>query len=229
MHKLTHTNPVVYALLAATLSVSLLLSGFLLAEPVVSHAITDGFTVSQTITGELSFLVAANDVNMDDDTTIAGITGGESLGTSTVTVRTNNPTGYTLSMNFASETAMIHQSATGSIANYTPVGPAENWVIAASAAEFGYSVIAPAAADVGVIFEDDSGTCGSGGGLNTFDECWYGTANATDVVELIDSSSPTNSATTTIRFKVEVAANPSPAVSTGVYTATATLTLLDNA
>jgi hypothetical protein len=228
MQKTVQLNPVAHALLAATLSVTVLLAGFFLAEPVVGHAITDNFTIKQTIDSELSFATNANDVVMD--TNINSITGGSSLGTSTVAVRTNNPTGYTLSINFASTTAMHHDSVIGSIPNYTPAasGVPDNWAIAANSAEFGYSVIAPSVGDIDPRFEDDGATCGSGGSTNTFDECWYQDADATTVVDLVNSSSPTNSGTTTIRFQVEVGANPAPAVAFGAYTATATLTLLDN-
>lgn len=230
MQKIIRTNPIAYAFIAAMVAASLLLGMFFLAEPVVSYAITDSFTISQTISGELSFVTPANDVTMD--ATIAGITGGSSLGTSTVVVRTNNPTGYKLSINFASTTAMIHNTATSSISNYTPAsaGTPDNWAIAANSAEFGYSVIAPSGADAATKFQDNGTTCNGACPLNTYDECWYQDADATTVVDLVNASAATAGvgATTSIRFQVEVGANPSPAVVTGTYTATATLTLVDN-
>jgi hypothetical protein len=72
---------------ALTLIVAVFLLGlFLTFEPVVSRAVTDIFTVSQSITAEISFVASTTDVTMSPS--IAGLTGGTAHGSTTIRVDT---------------------------------------------------------------------------------------------------------------------------------------------
>lgn len=220
------------SLVATTTLVSVLIASYFMLEPTIMNAgasAQDTFTVQQTIVGEISFVVAANDVTMSPS--ISGITGGTSNGTTTAVVRANNVTGYNMTIAFASTTAMPGQ-VSGAIQNYTPaVGgtPDYTFVTPTNSAEFAYTVQAGDLGDEAAIFRDDGGSCNTGA-ANSYLTCWYGISNATNTVTIINRSTATtvNGATTTINFRVGIDANPSPTVPSGIYNATATLTATEN-
>lgn len=221
------------SLVATFTLVSLLIAGYFMLEPTIMNAgssANDTFTVQQTIVGEISFVVAANDVTMSPS--ISGITGGTSNGTTTAVVRANNVTGYNMTIQFASTTAMPGQ-VSGAIQNYTPATPGTpdySFVTPTNGAEFAYTVSAADLGDEDVKFRDNgSNTCNTGS-ANGYLNCWYGVANATNTVTIINRSTATtvDGATTTINFRVGIDANPSPTVPSGIYNATATLTATEN-
>lgn len=222
----------IHSTTAAVLGVSLLLAAYFVLEPTIMVAgasAQDTFTVEQTIVGEISFLVAATDVTMTPS--ISGITGGTSNGTTSAVVRANNVTGYNMTIQFASTTAMVGE-VSGSIQNYTPaVGgtPDYTFVTPTNGAEFAYTVSAADLGDETAIFRDDGAGCNTGA-ANAYLTCWYNISNATNTVSIINRSTATNvnGATTTINFRVGIDANPSPTVPSGIYTATATLTATEN-
>ncbi len=219
-----------------TLAVGLFLAfSFLLLEPTVSRAITDDFTVTQVISGAISFQTLANDVAMVG--TLDGLTGGTSYGTTTTRVRTNNATGYNMTINFSSTTAMGRNSGGGLIPNYVySTGTAaypSGFDTSSVGAQFGFSVNASATADVSDVFTNTGAACGtSNNGSFTVNNCWRGasTTSSTTVTELINTSAPTpgSGSTSTVQFRITIPSNPNPAVPNGTYVATATLTALDN-
>jgi hypothetical protein len=225
-------NPTINAIVAAVAMVSLLLISYSAFEPIVAQggtaSTTDTFTVRQQIAGEISFTSPANDVTMTPS--IGGILGGTAYGTSTFAVSTNNPTGYNITIRFASTTAMLQETGSSSIANYTPAGgvPDATFAVGANTGEFGYTVNAPSAS-LPVHFNNNGGTCGEGTDA-TPNTCWWNQADATSARTIINSSVPTipTGATTTLVFQVGITANPSPAIPAGFYTATATLTATEN-
>lgn len=214
----------------AVLSVS-----FLLLEPVVSRAITDDFLVTQVVSGAISFQTNPGDVSMVG--TLDGLTGGTSYGTTTVRVRTNNVTGYNMTIQFSSTTAMGRNGGSGRINNYaystgTTIYPA-GFDTSVANAQFGFSVNASNTADVSSTFTHSGSACGtSNNGSFTVNNCWRGasTTDETFETELLNTSSPTpaSGSTSTVQFQLTIPNNPSPAVPDGTYTATATLTALDN-
>jgi hypothetical protein len=200
-------------------------------EPTIAHGITDVFTVRQQITSEISFKTAPNDVVMSPS--LQGITGGTSYGTSTVAITTNSPAGYTMTIAFATVTAMQGENISSDIDNYTPSTPGTpdfNFSVPAGDAEFGYTVDSiTTPADISSLFKDNGAACNAGAGT-LVGKCWYGTTTATNAVSLINrtSATPGTGATSTIVFRVGVGATPVPALQTGFYNATATLTALAN-
>ncbi len=199
---------------------------FSLLEPTLSLAITDEFIVRQQITDEISFLVPAADVTMVG--AIAGITGGNATGTTYVVVRTNNSAGYTMDISFSTTSAMrgevsnsvaIHDYGTSTAAEPTFA------FTASSSAQFAYSVTASTTTDIDPSFLNNGSSCNVGSG-STVDACFKGptASNFRIINRTTDAGS---GATTTLRFKVNVPSNPSPAVTEDFYTATATLTALN--
>lgn len=226
-----------YALIATTLVFALALFSFFTFEPSVGRALTDSFTVTQTVSNEISFSTPASDVTMVG--TITGLTGGNSYGTTTVVVKTNNALGYNMTLHFATTTSgeAMQASSTAYINDYTPTAgdvaqgnlPDFVWVDNASgqAAEFGYTVFASSSADVVAAFLNDGGsTCGSGS--NTSNRCWANPTTSPKSIISTASPTPGSGSTTTIQFKIAAPNPPSPLLPTGTYIATGTLTAVTN-
>ncbi len=225
------------ALVATALIFALGMFSFFAFEPSVGQAITsNNFTVTQQITNEISFLVQPSNVTMVGS--IAGLTGGYATGTTVVSVNTNNTTGYNMTLHFATNSrphAMVASSTDASsayIANYTQAGgvgvPDYNWAdnTSGQSAEFGYSVNASTSAEVAQAFKNNGSSCNQSAGSPSVDHCWLNPTTTPQVI--INSSAPNGSSTTTLKFKVAVPNAPSPALPSGYYVATGTLTAVTN-
>jgi len=217
------------ALIAAVLVVLLGVSTFFAFEPQVGRSqVNEVFTVTQQITDEISFTVAPADVTMVG--TIAGLTGGSATGTTYAVVRSNDAGGYNMTLAFSSSTAMGQNGGAGYINNYTPTDPDEPDFLWADnstgqAAEFGYSVTASTSTDVDPTFLNDSAAC-SAGSSSTLHRCWMSPSTTPEMI--INRATPTGGSTTTLTFRVHVPNSPSPALPSGFYTATGTLTATNN-
>lgn len=224
-------NPTVNAIVASVLMLAMLSATYFLFEPMVAHGIADSFTVRQEVSSEIAFQTNPDDVVMAGS--LEGITGGTSHGTSTVAIKTNHPTGYNITIQFEDTVAMQGENIGSDIANYTPGTPGTpdyNFSIDANDAEFAFSVNSETdAGDVAALFEHNGSACNEAGSA-TLGHCWYGASDATAAVEIIDrpNATPGTGATSTVQFRVAIAANPSPAIETGWYNATATLTAVTN-
>lgn len=213
--------------------VSLVVATFVILEPVVSRSqATDTFTISQQITGEISFTTFAQDVSMVG--TIAGLTGGTATGSAYVRVRTNDDDGYNMTIRYpyATTTGMDGATTTSYINNYTPATPGApdfNWVnnSTGQAAEFGYTVKASTTADVATLFRNDGAVCGVAGS-DAANKCWMNpSTTAITVINRTSGAAPLG-ATSTFLFKVYVPNNPNPSLEADTYVATATLTATNN-
>ena len=217
------TFSLVHSLIGTIAGCLILAICFLGLEPRVGQAITNTFTISQSITSEISFLASSTGVSMTGP--IAGITGGNATGSTYVVVQTNSAGGYNMNISFSGTPAM-RGNATGNtgIVNYgTTSEPTYNF-FASSSAVFAYSVLASTTADLDQSFLNNGNACNTGAG-STANTCWMGpsTSNFQIVNRLVAA---TTSATTTLVFRVNVPSNPSPALQSDTYTATATLTAL---
>ncbi len=217
------------ALIAGVLVVAVMMVSYFIIEPQVGQAqATSGpFTIKTVITGEISFLV--NAANVQATTSINGITGGTANGSTTAVVQTNSSTGYEMSIAFANNStpnAMLGDtSASQAIRDYPATGgePTFLFSTASTAAVFGYTVSAAIDTDLDQSFLDDGADCNQVGGSYTADRCWM--EPMTSNFQIIDrTSAATTGATTTVHFRIHVPNNPSPAVVSDTYTATATLT-----
>jgi hypothetical protein len=221
-------NAFMLSVVAAVLMSAVLMISFVALEPSIGYAATDEFTISQVITGEISFSTPASDVALAP--AIAGLTGGIGNGSTDVVVTTNNATGYNMTIAFSSSTAMYRNGGGDDIDNYvTAVGGTADFTFDSAEvfAQFGYTVETAISADVDPTFRDDGATCGAGG-TYTADSCWMDPDTVAETIVDTSVATPASGATTTIKFRVDVPANPVPAISTGTYTATATLTALTN-
>ena len=214
---------------------ALITAGFMALEPTISRGASttenDQFTVSQTIGDEISFETNANDVVMSE--ALTGLTGGQSTGTSQFAVRTNSPTGFTVTLQFSSSTAMNRFNGTSydEISNYTPSGttsPTLNFDIGGSGTpgEFGYTVDASTSYFVAEEFRTNGTICNVGAaGVDGTDQCWQApSSTAANLIINATSSTPASGATSSVVFVVEIPSNPNPTIPSGTYVATATLT-----
>ena len=151
--------------------------------------------------------------------TIAGVTGGTSNGSTTVTVRTDNPAGYTLSIRAANAPAM--QKGSDTIADYSQGVDADySFSVGTNDARFGYS---PSSIDVVSAFKDNGSLCGVGSADAAL-ACWAGLTTTPTTISQGAVANHPNGATTSIYFRVGVGSGAG--VIAGLYTATTTLTAL---
>lgn len=230
MNTTHYTNAAKQALIAAFVILTLLASSFFLIEPTVGQAVTSGpFTIKTTITDEISFLVGA--ANVVATGSINGLTGGTANGSTTAVVRTNSSTGYNMSIAFAdnlSGQAMLGDiSGSDAIRDYAAVGgqPTFLFSTASTSAVFGYTVSATDPSDVDPSFLNNGSVCNSGSTL-TADRCWM-EPMTTGFTIINRASDATSGATSTVSFRIHVPNNPNPGLVADVYTATATLTALN--
>ncbi len=218
------------AIVASMLVVILVALSFIMIEPTVGQAVTSGpFTIKTTITDEISFLV--NAANVVATGSINGITGGTANGTTTAVVRTNSSTGYNMSIAFfdngSGQAMQGDVSGSDAIRDYPAIGgqPTFTFSTASTSSVFGYTVSAAATSDLDPSFLNNGSACNTGS-TYTADRCWM-EPTTTNFTIINRGSSATNGATSTIMFRIHVPNSPTPGLVADVYTATATLTALN--
>jgi hypothetical protein len=152
---------------------------------------------------------------------IGGITGGTSNGSTVVTVTTDSPSGYQLTITASSSPALV--SGSNSFADYTTsvMGtPDYAFSVSSSDSEFAFS---PEGADIISKFKDDGASCNTGSG-DTADRCWDSLSTSPQVVANKTSANHPSGTATTLKFRAESGA--SHLQPEGVYTATTTVTAL---
>lgn len=219
-------------ILGSTLIIAFVaMTTFVAYEPNVSQAIEDQFTVTQTITSEISFIVASNDVTMSPN--LGGITGGTSNGTTGFRILTNNDTGFNVTLtasSTASGNAMQGDVNGGSIPNFGQTAttvPEYVFSVGANAAAFGYTVTASTTSDIAQGFLDNGVLCNTGVG-DTAGACWAHPSTTARTIINRTTATTASGATSTIAFRVTINANPSPAIPEDTYVATSTLTAVTN-
>lgn len=161
-------------------------------------------------------LSASPDVTLTPS--IPGLTGGESNGSTTVTVTTDSPSGYTLSI--AGDQSPVLVSGINNIDDYVPggVNPDYTFTYGAVQSFFGYS---PSGVDLASRFKDNGVACNVGTG-DTALSCWDGLSTTTEIISQGGSANTPGGATTTVYFRVGIGASASQPE--GVYVGTTTLT-----
>lgn len=179
-----------------------------------SYALKAGYQQMQQVYIALSGAAA---VNMSPS--IPGVTGGIANGSTTVTVITDSPSGYSLSI--SSESSPSMQKGADTIADYVPGGsPDFTFTTGAADAHFGYS---PEGVNVVQRFKDNTVSCNTGSS-ETASACWDGLSTTEEVIASNPNSNHPSGATTSVLFRVGVGG--SVIQSPGTYTATTTLTAL---
>lgn len=239
MSKALIKNIAVTAAVASFLASAFMIATYFVIEPQIGQAVSSGpISVVQEIGAEISLAVDSSSVTASG--TINGISGGNATATIQTVVRTNNTTGYYMDISFAdsdSDGTIMRRDLGGtysaSIKNYatstynTMVTPAYGFSFASTASMFAYTVTASDTNDIAQNFLHNGSTlCGTGSGT-TADQCWM--APTTTAYRIIDTGAPASTgATTTVKFRIYVPNNPDPAVENGFYTATATVTAVNN-
>jgi len=202
--------------------------GYIFVEPTLVNAIEDQFTISQSITSEISFLATASDVTMSP--ALAGITGGTANGVTQVRVLTNNAAGYSMTLTASSSAGMLGNSQGGTIPAYVPNAegvPDYAFTTPVNSARFGYTVEASTTSDLNQKFLNSGTTCNTGSDDDA-DSCWLNAS--TSAVQIINrlTETPDSGATTTVKFRVVINSSPSPVIPQDTYVATTTLTATVN-
>jgi hypothetical protein len=146
--------------------------------------------------------------------------GGIANGQATWTIITDNPAGYTASINASSSPALA--SGPNSFADYTPAGgnPDFAFSVAAASSEFGFT---PEGVDVVQRFLDNGAACNAGSG-ETADRCWDPLSTTPATIATRTTANHPAGTTLTVKFRAESgASNVQPP---GSYQATTTMTIM---
>ncbi|MDD5433679.1 MAG: hypothetical protein PHE77_03460 [Candidatus Pacebacteria bacterium] len=160
-------------------------------------------------------------VTMSPD--IGGLSGGVSNGSTTASVITDSPSGYSLSVKASTAPAMA--TSTDSFDDYTPqtADPDFTWLISNTTSAFGFT---PEGTDIVQKFQDNGvDTCNTGS-TDTPDACWYRFATSTQTIaQKTISNHPAGSATS-LKLKAESGTNHIQIA--GQYQAVITITAVSN-
>ncbi len=167
------------------------------------------------------YLSLSGATNVTMDTTIPGVTGGEANGSTTVTVITDSPSGYVLTIEAENDPAMWKGAE--SIDDYAPgASPSFDFDVAAGEAYLGFT---PEGVDVTPRYRDDGGSdCNTGGTFDTPSACWDGLSQVGQTIASKTDPNHPDGSTTTVRFRVGVGGGVN--LDPGFYVATTTLTAL---
>lgn len=209
-----------------------LFSVYVVSEPVITHSqATDQFTISQSVTAEISFVTPTSDVTMSPS--IPGITGGTANGSAQVRVYTNNNTGFNMTIQASSSPAMQGNVFGGSIRDFatTTSGwmaePAYDFTVPANSAGFGYNIQATSSTDLDQSFLNNGSICNAGSS-QTSGQCWIGASTTAFTIINRSTQTAASGATSTIYFRTTINSTPSPAIPEDTYVATTTLTATVN-
>jgi hypothetical protein len=163
-------------------------------------------------------LSATSDISLTP--VISGVFGGTSNGSTTLTVLTDSPSGYALTIEASGSPAMVGPGG-ATIADYVPVGnPDYSFILAPTASRFAFT---PEGVDVVGRFKDNGSLCNVGA-LNSAETCWDGLSTTPQSIAQRTSPNHPVGSTTTVRFRVGVGS--SAGQTPGLYSATTTLTAL---
>ena len=132
---------------------------------------------------------------------IGGITGGQSNGSTTVTVTTDSPAGYTLSVKANVSPALATSSY--NFADYTSTisgTPDFAWSVPATTSEFGFT---PEGSHIVQKFLDNGSNACNTGSATTANACWYNFSTSTETIALSYFSNHPSGTETTVKFRAE--------------------------
>ena len=188
-------------------------------EPTLADAVTDNVIVTLTVDAGISISDGAA-VTMSPNLSVSVM---GSIGSSTWTVITNDPDGYTLAVNDSTDPA-LKNGVVDSFANYTegtPGTPEEPWAVTSGNKEFGFSAFGT---DTNTTTWGTAASCGAAGVPSATQK--YMGFLATPTTKTIATRSAVTSPsgiTTTICFAAE---QDGVFAAAGTYTATITGTAL---
>lgn len=151
---------------------------------------------------------------------LGGLTGGTSNGSTSFIVTTDDPAGYTATIQASSSPALV--SPTDSFADYVPAGAAPDFTFSnvATASSFAFS---PEGADITATYKDNGSSCNAGSS-DTADACWDGLSTSPKTILTRTSGNQPSGTTATLKFRA--ASGSSHVQQNGIYTATTTVTVI---
>lgn len=161
---------------------------------------------------------SASNVNLSPN--IGGISGGTADGSSSFTVTTDNPAGYTVTIQASSSPAL--NFALDSFADYSAPATAPDFAfgIPSTASAFAFTV---EGTDIANSFKDNGVSCAVGSG-DTADKCWAGLSTSNQTIVNRTSANTPSGTLTTIKFRAQ--SGSGHVQTNGTYTATTTVTVL---
>ena len=139
---------------------------------------------------------------------IGGITGGQSNGSTTITVITDNPAGYSLKIQASTSPALICsgggcQVGVDKFNDYTPASssvPDFNWFVVPTTSEFGFT---PEGNDIVQKFKDNGADACNVGNNDTIEKCWYNFSLSSELISLSYFPNHPDGTSTIVRFRAE--------------------------
>lgn len=186
---------------------------YLLAEPVIAANVSDGVLVTLTVDAGIT-ITDGSDVSMSP---IIGVASDSAIGSSYWTVRTNNVTGYSLTVKASTDPALT--SGASFFDDYTEsvVGVPESWNVPSGSKEFGFSAFGT---DSSTATWGTDQSCG-GAGVPAPNQNYLGFTTSDQTIATRANVTPTTGVTTTICFAAE---QDTVYADSGTYTATITAT-----
>jgi hypothetical protein len=150
---------------------------------------------------------------------ISGLAGGTGTASSTWTVITDNPAGYSLSAK-VSTTPALQGDHGDNIADYVPAGavPDLAFTILPTQSAFGFS---PAGVNVVSRYLNNGSICGTGSS-STLNSCWDGFSTTNKIIAQSTAANQPSGATTTTVYEAKIGS--SKIQTAGSYSATITVT-----
>ena len=152
---------------------------------------------------------------------ISGLIGGIATSSSAWLVTTDDPAGYSLSVQ-ASASPALQASSSAFFSDYAPVGadPDYTFSILSSNSAFGFS---PEGTDIIPKYKDNGSLCNAGV-LDTSYKCWTGFSTSSAIISQTSTSNQPNGATTTLQYQAQIGS--AKIQDGGAYSATITVTAL---
>ena len=170
---------------------------------------------------QVIYLSITQPANVIMSPSLGGLTGGTSNGNTSFIVTTDDPAGYTATIQASSSPALTMGS--DSFQDYAPsVGgtPDFTFTNAATASSFAFS---PEGADIAQTYKDNGTTCNTGSS-DTVNACWDGLS--TSPKSFLSRTSNNSPSGTTITLKFRAASGASHVQTAGTYIATSTITVI---
>lgn len=195
-------------------------------QSTVPSGITTGTSTGVSYAGAFGYLQAglasisisnSGSVSLSPNINLSG--GGQSSGSTVITITTDSSNGYSLYLNAATSPAF--SSSNDNFLDYvTAVSnvPDFTWSVGSGTTGFGFS---PEGADITSLYKDNGSTCNAGSS-DTADRCWNSlSASLKKVAQSSSANSPGGTATT-IKFMAEAGSSVQKIV--GSYGATIVVT-----
>jgi hypothetical protein len=195
-----------------------------LGEIIVGDASTSNYSIAAGYRAmdETSVAIGVSVQNIILSPDLGGLTGGTSTGATQVTVTTDNPAGYMLSLQAGEAPTM--QSDLDTIADYSPSGanPDYQMRLVSGQSMFAFT---PEGPDIVDRYRDDgSSLCGVVNGFDGTNICWDGMSTTNKTIANRSTATLITGDATTLRFSVGVGIGRVQIA--GTYLATSTITAL---